>query len=408
MSRSNGTKGPLAGVTIIEYGVFHAGPGAAAILGDLGADVIKIESAGGDPVRFWTQVGKTDLSCPSTGQSIMFDVSNRNKKGIWLDIKSPRGRAVFERLVSRADVFLTNLRKTTKEKLKLDYESIRKIAPNIIHANVSGYGPEGPFADMGAFDPMGQARSGMMFLHGAGMPVLIHLAILDQATAICLSHAILAALFCRERHGLGQEVHTSLLGAGLWLLYANVIMKGVLDRDPGVSWDRYENSPLRNSYQCADGVWLIGVHHPESKYWKAFCKATGQEQLSGDARFSGDNGGPGPCRDLIETFDKVMARKTSHEWMQLFVENGLMFAPVQTVGDVLGDPQVLENGYVVEFEHPSMGRVKIPGYPAHFSQGGVGTRSAGPRMGEHTDSVLRDFGYTDAEIEQMKTEGVIR
>lgn len=408
MTHQEQKKGPLSGVTVVEYGVFHAGPGASAILGDLGALVVKIEAGEGDPVRFWTSVGGVDLSCPSSGQSIMYDISNRNKKGIWLDIKDPEGRAVFERLVSRADVFLTNLRKSTKQAMGLDYDSIRKIAPNIIHANVSGYGPEGPYADMGAFDPMGQARAGMMFLHGTEVPALIHLAVLDQAAAICASHAILAALFARERRGTGQEVHTSLLGAGLWLTYANVAMKGVLNREAGFSWDRYRNSPLRNSYLCKDGVWIIGVHHPESKYWKAFCRATDRMDLADDPRFAGNNGGPGPCRDLVEIFDAEIAKKNVGEWMMLFAQHGLMFAPVQTVGDVLNDPQVLENSYVVEFEHPSLGRVKIPGYPAHFSHDSAGSVSLGPRMGEHSSEVLHDLGYSEEEITQMKARGIVR
>jgi len=234
---------PLEGIKIVEYGVFHAGPGASAILGDLGADVVKIESGLGDPQRYWTTLGRVDMSLPN-GESIFFQLSNRNKKGIYLDIEKEKGREILYRLVREADVFLTNLRKTTKAKLGIDYESLRQVNPQIIHANVSGYGPEGPMKDSGAFDPLGLARSGMMYVTGASEPVFIHGAVVDQATAIATSHAILTALLVRERSGMGQEVHVSLYGTGLWLMYPNIILSNVLSLSMmDISPNRYDHPP---------------------------------------------------------------------------------------------------------------------------------------------------------------------
>ena len=201
---------PLEGIRVVEYGLFHAGPGAGAILGDLGADVIKIEPKDGDPERYWTRLGQLDLALPG-GESAVFQASNRNKKGIGVDIQNPMGQDVFHGLIQKADVFLTNIRKSTKAKLKIDYASLSSVNPTLIHANVSGYGPEGPMSDLGAFDPLGLARSGMMFVSGTDEPLLMHIGILDQATSIALSHAIITALFVRERRGIGQEVHVSLL-----------------------------------------------------------------------------------------------------------------------------------------------------------------------------------------------------
>ncbi len=222
---STEAEGPLAGIRIVEYGVFHAGPGAGAILGDLGAEVIKIEEAGGDPERYWTLLGGMDLSLPN-GESFMFEASNRNKRNISLDITTERGRKILHQMVQRADVFLTNLRPSTKTAMGIDYPTLSRVNPRLIHASVSGYGQQGPMRDIGAFDPLGQARSGMTFVTGNAEPTLMHLAILDQATAITLSHAILTALVVRERRGIGQEVHTSLYGTGLWLLYANLLNTG--------------------------------------------------------------------------------------------------------------------------------------------------------------------------------------
>jgi len=399
--------GPLSGIRVVEYGLFHAGPGASAILGDLGAEIIKIETGKGDPERFWSVVGGVDITVPG-GESVMFEISNRNKKGLHLDIKTEKGREIFERLISSADVFLTNLRQSSTTALKIDYEAIRRINPSIIHAGISGYGEKGPAADLGAFDPMGQARSGMMYLHDAQDPSLIHMAVLDQAAAITASHAILAALFARERHGVGQAVHTSLYSAGLWLMYCNLFAKSILNRDTGFAWKRYENSPLRNSFQCSDGEWIIGVHHPEEKYWELFCDITGQSALLSDSRFTDLQSRREHVEELVKIFDRVLATRTRDEWIDIFQKNGLMFTPVQHLGEVLNDPQALANNYVVEFEHPSHGRVKLPGYPARFSEAEVGTRAAAPTLGEHSREILLDLGYTEEELSVLRAQDVIR
>jgi crotonobetainyl-CoA:carnitine CoA-transferase CaiB-like acyl-CoA transferase len=398
---------PLEGVRIVEYAVYHAGPGAGAILGDLGAEVIKIEEGTGDPERFWNTVGGMDLRM-SNGESIWFQISNRNKKGICLDIKKEKGREIFHALVREADVFLTNLRKTTKASMGLDYENISRINPQIIHANVSGFGPEGPFSDRGAYDPMGQARSGMMFTTGKDKPALINLGVLDQSTAIAASHAILTALFYKERHGIGQEIHVSLYSTGLWLLYGNMLMMGALSLDPNIEWSRSANSPLRNLFCCKDGNWIIGTHHPEDRYWSVFCEATGRTDLLSDPRFADDAGRIENCPELVAIFDEVFATRTRDEWMDIFREYGLMFSPVQKLNEIFADPQALINDYVVDFEDPVFDKIKIPGYPVHFSKNSAGTRSFGPTIGQHTDQVLRQMGYTDDEIRKLKKEKVIR
>ena len=400
--------GPLNGIRVVEYGVFHAGPGAGAILGDLGAEVIKIEAAAGDPERYWTNVGGMDISAPATGESLMFEVSNRNKRGICLDIKTADGQAVLHRLVGAADVFLTNLRPPTKTRLGLDFATLRRVNPNIVHASVSGYGPAGPMADIGAFDPMGQAASGMMFLGDPQNPSLIHLAVLDQATAIAASHAIVTALFVRERRGGAQAVHASLYGTGLWLLYANLACASVLGRDPGMAWIRFDNSPLRNNFRCRDGKWVIGVHHPEEKYWEPFCRATGQERLLADPRFASPDRRRENVAELVKIFDEVMTGRDRDAWMTVFMAHGLMFSPVQRLEEVLADPQALANGYVVECDHPVHGPIKIPGYPTHFEGLSVGSHRPAPAIGEHTDAILAELGYTAEEIARLKTAGVAR
>ncbi|MDY7037679.1 MAG: CoA transferase [Thermodesulfobacteriota bacterium] len=398
---------PLEGVRIVEYGVFHAGPGAGAILGDLGADVIKIEDGIGDPARHWTDVGGIDFCLPD-GDNVWYHIANRNKKGIYLDIKKEKGKEILFRLIEEADVFLTNLRSSTKTSLGIDYETMRGVNPKIIHANVSGYGPEGPVKDLGAYDPMGQARSGIMYITGAENPALLNIAVLDQATAISASHAILTALFFRERHGIGQEIHVSLYSTGLWLMYPNMVLVGSLSIDPNLGWDRLKNSPLRNRFCCQDGKWIIGAHHPEEKYWPSFCEATDQGKLLSDPRFKDHEGRRDNCPELISIFDKVFASRTRDEWMEIFLSHNLMFSPVQRINEVLEDPQALINDYVVDFEHPVLGKVKIPGYPVHFSAARAGTQSLGPGIGEHTDQIMHWMNYADQDIKKLKKEEIIR
>jgi formyl-CoA transferase len=394
-------------VKVVEYAVFHAGPGAGAILGDLGADVIKVEAPGGDPLRNWERIGIRSLVLPNE-KNLLFELANRNKKGICLDIKQPEGRSILARLVADADVFLTNVRRSTKKKLGIDYEAIKKINPRIVHANVSGFGPEGPVADVGAYDPMGQARSGMMFITGNKDPVMIQIAVLDQATCIAVSHAIITALFVRERDGFGQEVHASLLGTAFWLTYVNMIVASSGLMDPNIRWERTANSPVRNNFCCKDGKWICAVHHPEEKYWPPICKGTGLERLIDDPRFRDYNSRIANGKDLIAIFDEVFATRTRDEWIDILLANGLMFSPVQTLAEALSDPQALASGYVVEFDHPDFGTTKIPGYPLHFSACDAGTRTKAPELGAHTDEVLRAIGYSEAAIKELREKGVVR
>jgi len=406
-SSSSQKPGPLDGIKVVEYGVFHAGPGGGAILGDLGAEVIKIEADAGDPIRYWTQVGGLNMAMKN-GESLMFEVSNRNKKGIYLDIKTEKGREVMERLVKDADVFLTNLRKPTKIKMKLDYESIKKINPKIIHASVSGYGLKGPLSEIGAFDPLGQACSGMMFVTGSSVPAPLHMGILDQATAISLSHSIITALFHRERKGVGQEVHVSLYGTALWLQHPNLMVSNALGQNPCLPQDRYKHSPLRNAFCCKDNRWLFGTHHPEEKYWETFCRITGQEHLFTDPKFTNEKGQPINLAELVDLFDQIFLTKNSSEWMEIFLENRMMFCPIHRIDDVEKDPQALVNNYVVPAEYRGIGQVNLPGYPAYFSECDAGIRHEAPRMGEHTDMILKEAGYSPEEIDQLKLEGAAK
>lgn len=397
---------PLEGITVVEYGVFHAGPGGGAILGDLGADVIKIEAPIGDAIRFWTKVGDVDMSGPS-GNSLTFEVSNRNKRNICLNINTDKGREVLHRLVEKADVFLTNLRKSTKTKLGVDYAAIRKINPKIIHASVSGYGQEGPMQDIGAFDPLGQACSGMMFATGAETPAPLHIGILDQATAITLSHAIITALLARERKGIAQEVHVSLYGTALWLQHINLMLANTLKINPCVSSDRSKHSPLRNVFCCKDGRWVMCTHHPEEKYWETFCRLMGTPELATDPNFTDENGRPKNVSELNARFDEIFLTRTLDEWMADFMANHLMFAPIQRIMEVENDPQALSNGFVRPADYPGFGEIGVPGYPVYFSECQPEIHRRAAEKGEQTDEIMAGLGFDAETVAALKKEGVI-
>lgn len=398
--------GPLAGIKVVEYGVFHAGPGSTAILGDLGAEIIKIEAPAGDPIRFWTEVGAINMAKPN-GESIMYEVSNRNKRNICLDIKQPAGREIFERLVKTADVFMTNLRKSTKTKLLLDYPAIKAINPKIIHASVSGYGPNGPMEDIGAFDPLGQACSGLMFASGQPFPAPLQIGILDQATAISLSHAIITALLARERQGHGQEVQVSLYGASLWLQHPNLMLANALKIDPCARSDRMMHSPLRNTFCCKDGRWLMGTHHPEERYWKRFCELTGQTRLIENSEYTDEAGRPCNYPELVRIFDQVFAERNSWEWMVDFQTHKLMFCPIQRIQDVQHDAQAQINGYIQPYDYKGLGSINLPGYPVHFSENGAGFKTEAPELGEHTEQILSELGLSKNHIEALKAEKIV-
>jgi len=411
MSSSNPTQSPglpLTDIRVVEVGVWHAGPGASAILADMGAEVIKVETLEGDPERIHGNIGPMEKLPPGMPNwTPLFEFTNRSKRSISLDITSPRGREVFERLVTDADVFVTNLRTSTKPKLGLDYARLTAINPHLIYLSVTGFGSEGPRADAGGFDPMGQAISGMLFLSGLETPTLLQSIILDQLTAITASHAVLTALYNREAdpQRRGQEVSTSLYGAAVWLMEMNLMLVSILGEEVDVSWDRAKNPPLRTTYRCGDGGWLIGTMHPQEKYWGGFCAAIGRPDLEHDPRYATRAARMLVNEELIALIDEIMLTRTRDEWVEEFNKHGVLFAPVNRIPDVLEDEQAQVNGYVAEMTHRVLGKLRVPGFPIRY--GGfeaTPVRREAPTLGEHTDEVLAELGYSADAIARMRAD----
>lgn len=218
----------------------------------------------------------------------------------------------------------------------------------------------------------------------------------------------MTALFIRERYGIGQEVHNSLYSTALWLTHANVMLTNFGVDVSELTWVRSRNHVLRNNFCCKDGKWIICTHHPPEKYWPIFIEATGQQHLAEDPRFKDEESRIKNCAELVAHFDKVIAQKNQDEWIEIFTAAGLMFSPVQEMKNVLTDPQALANNYIVEFDHPSFGRMKMPGYPIDFSTFSAGIHHRAPEIGEHSEEILGELGYSREEIDLFKKENIIR
>ncbi|MDR5699118.1 CaiB/BaiF CoA transferase family protein [Agromyces aerolatus] len=396
---------PLAGITVVEVGVWHAGPGAGAILGDLGAEVIKVESLEGDPER--GEGGTLTLksqAIDTPGWSLMFELSNRNKRGIALDLTSDRGRQVLHRLVERADVFLTNLRPGAKRKLGIDYESLATVNPGLVHVNVSGFGSEGPLAQEGAFDTLGQALAGMFYVTGHEVPQPLPVVVVDQLTAQTAAQAAITALLARERSGgEGQDVHVSLYGSGALLWSAQLLWQAALDTTPIVTYDRIQKTPLLSVYRCKDDHWVVGTN-PGRALWPTFAEAIGAPAL-GETPWDVDDRASQEA--LYAAIDPLMLERTAAEWVAYLRSKGLLFAPVQDFEQVLADEQARANGYVVEVDHPRLGTIPLPGSPFAFGKQLTSQWTPAPEHGGHTDEILRTLGYDGDDIAALREHRVV-
>ena len=399
---------PFEGIRVLEWGIFHAGPGGTAILSDMGAEVIKVEQPGsGDPVRM-ADYKDVSFKLPDN-TNLFYAGANRGKKSITLNLSHPQGRQIAYNLVKKSDVFFTNLRTSTIKKMLMDYQTLSRINPKLIYASVNGFGDRGPDADRGAFDFQGQGRSGMMYAFGEPNtpPLLGQFGIVDQATAIMASYEIAIALFMRERFGMGQEVNVSLLGTASYLLYYNYLVPLMLGRE----MPRHEQScasALRNYYQCQDGNWIVLTQPPSESGWEEACNILGLPDLVSDPRFNSERKRMDNSRELVSIFSKAFASKQRDEWLRLCADKSIPICAVYTVTEGISDPQMIENGYIVDFQHPKMGDLRIPGFPIHFSQAQVNNNLLAPELGEHTNTVLKDIGgYSEQDIAQFREDGII-
>lgn len=398
----------LEGIRVLEWGVFMQAPIAARILGSLGAEVIKLEQPGvGDRSRGVTEWRGLTLEMPD-GRNAFYENHNRNKKGIAIDIKKPQGREIIYRLVEKSDIFVTNWLSEQAKGLGMDYDTLRKRNPRIIYGAGSGYGPRGPLANKGALDLLAQARGGLMLATGEpGSPPLMGIdGLADDIGAFSLASGLVAALYARDRWGIGQKVESSLLGTVIrsqrWFLenyYMTGFWPGRLDR-------KKQANPLYSQYECKDGRWIIFAELSSQRVWGDFCRAIGKPELETDARFQDELRRKENCEELISILDKVFASKAYDEWDKIL--DNFLHSPINKVTEVEFDPQVTENRYVTNFDDPIAGTLKVVGLPFELSETPSQDRSRAPELGEHTEEVLIDIcGYTWDDIAAFQSQEVI-
>ena len=398
---------PLEGIRVVELAAWMAGPACAAVLSDWGAEVIKMEHPErGDPLRGILSIGVI----PVGAVNYLWELDNRNKKSLGLDLKHPRGHEVALRLLDASDVFVTNLQGSELKRLGLDYESLSPARPRLVYAHITGYGELGPHGDRPGFDLAAWARSGFMLTLGEpdSIPPLSPTGNIDRITAMFTAGAIALALYVREKTGQGQKVSSSLLASALWTGGVYTQAASCTRREIPRPSRKTAGNPLYNSYQTQDGRWLVLIMLQTDLYWQEFCQAIGQPELARDPRFDSHGKRCGENNQaLIALLDQVFASRSLAQWVQAFQGRHVLWEPSQTYLQVTADPQVEANEHLVDFHHPSYGSGKLVSVPVKFSRTPGAIRQEGPQLGQHTEEVLLELGYSWEEIARLKEAGAI-
>ena len=356
------------------------------MLADLGASVVKVEPLEGEAFR----------ELPG------FYAWNRGKRSIALNLKSPGGIAVVEKLVRDGDVFLENMRPGVADRLGLGYPRLSEINPRLVYCSVTAFGSSGPYVDRPGFDPLLQAMAGVMTLQGfGGPPQYLRNAVTDYYTASLATQAMLTGLFVRERTGRGQHVETSLLHGSLGLQSGNTVEYA--GKPTG-----FRPSPTYRLYEAGDGEWFFLACGNQS-FWAKLCKALGLDELAHDPRFASwmlrnDN-----ASALMPVLEERFHAKPRTHWLALLAEHDIPAAPVQALTEFMAtDPAVRHHDLVREYDHPEVGTLRMLGQPIVFSDTSARDPGRAPTLGEHTDAILHELGYDDAAIDDLRTRGVLR
>ncbi|MFQ5924376.1 MAG: CaiB/BaiF CoA transferase family protein [Dehalococcoidia bacterium] len=398
---------PLDGIRVLEVAEWILGPSACAVLGDWGAEVIKIEH----PVR--GDGGRGVLASgviPMAKINYLFEVANRNKKSVAVDLNTEKGREIVNKLVARSDVFLTNFLTTARKRLKLEHEDLAPINPGLIYIKVHGYGQKGPEIERGGYDFAAfWARGGIasVLAEPGASPPAQRPGFGDMTGAMFSAGAVAAALFARERTGKGQAIDVSLLGSALWVNALDTLAAYMSGQEIAQMPRGKVGNPLWNTYQALDGKWLQLVNLQSDRYWPGLCKAIGREDLEHEPRFESHEERAQNNTALIELLDDVFATRPAGEWGRLLDDNGVLWAPMQRVSELASDPQVVANQYLVDIDHPVHGPTKLVASPAQFNDMPASIRTPAPELGQHTEAVLLELGYSWGDMEKLKEEGVI-
>lgn len=392
--------GPLHGIRVADFSQMMAGPLCSMLLGDLGADVVKVEPPEGDAIRL---MGETFVS----GETPFFLSLNRNKLSLVLDLKTVGGRAVVRRLSERADVVLENFRPGTAERLGIDYDSLRKLNPGLVYCSISGFGREGPESKRPALDPVIQAMSGLMQLTGTAQsgPLRTGFPLVDFVTPLLATIGILSALHARRETGRGQRVDLSMLDAAIFsMIPRDGHYFGTGQAPPRLGNEHYDIVPL-NVYETSDGGHVLVIAHSE-KFWLALVAGLGEPELAENRRFKTNADRLRHREELNRRLAARFREASLHEWTRRLGEAGALFAPVRTIPEVLNDADVRQR-MVVGLQHSSAGPIHVLGNPITLSETRAEVRTPPPRLGQHTRHLLSELGYSDAEIARLCAERAV-
>jgi crotonobetainyl-CoA:carnitine CoA-transferase CaiB-like acyl-CoA transferase len=397
--------GPLDGIRVVELGVWIAGPAAAGILADWGADVVKIEPPGGDPARSFQRMlgGDMDSNPP-------FELDNRSKRGVVVDLGTERGRAIAFELTDRADVFITNIRASALARIGLDHDALLIRNPRLVYAIISGYGMAGPDADRPAYDIVAWwARAGIVGLltpPGSDLPFQRG-GMGDHSVAMTGAAMVSAALVARQRTGAGQLVSTSLLRQGAYTIGFDINVALMWGRSIAVGSRDAMGNPAINNYTAGDGrrFWVVGLEG--KRHWPPLARVVGREEWLQDPRFSSARARATNAHELIAALDAIFATRALDEWAEVFAtEPDFFWAPVNSVEDLLADEQFHEGGGLVNVPDAT-GITPMVATPADFHGTPSAPRATAPTLGQHTEEVLRELGHSRAEIDDLVAAGAV-
>ncbi len=390
--------GPLTGVKILEMTAVVLGPWACQILADMGAEVIKVEPPRGDSNR-------TLGASRSKGMSALYLTCNRNKRSVVLDVKQPAARAAVLKIAESCDVVIHNNRAQVMDKLGLAYKDFRAVNPKIIYCGTYGYGRKGPYGSRGALDDSIQAISGIAMLNEMvlGEPRYLPTVVADKTTAMAVVQAVTAALYSRERTGRGQEIEVPMFETMVYFVMAEHLWGMSFEPPIGSAGYTRLMSYHRKPYKTLDGY--IAILPYLDNHWETFCKVSGHPELISDPRFRTLNSRVTNIDDTYSETAKIMATRTTGEWLAIFGETSVPTNAVNSLEDLVRDPHLKAVDFWQEVEHPTEGRLRMTRFPYTFSETPAGVRRLQPRLGEHSVEVLREAGLAQADIDAMLASG---
>jgi crotonobetainyl-CoA:carnitine CoA-transferase CaiB-like acyl-CoA transferase len=401
MKANTAHTGPLAGMRVLELAQIMAGPTCGMMLADMGADVIKVEKLpGGDDSRGYREPRVNGVSAP-------FMILNRNKRGIALNLKHAQGREILLRMVKDADVLTENYRRGTLEKLGLGYDVLSEVNPGLIYCAVSGYGRDGPYGDKGGFDLIAQGFAGLMSVTGepGRPPVKTGNSIADINAGVLAVSGITAAYVHKLKTGRGQVVDTSLMEAALQQTYWHAAIYFATGESVGPTGSAHLLTAPYQAFRASDG-W-INVGGANQANWERIADVLGHPEWRDDPRFATNSARMENLDALTTAMNAVLVTRSKAEWIIAFDAAGVPVGPVHTIGEALSHPQTLARDMVVDLMHPQAGPTKALGCPIHFSKTPTQINRPAPMLGEHSRELLKEYRYSDAEIDTFVANGVI-